>query len=263
MLTAINTSVLIILGILTAITLHKVIRIHRMLYPISAATKEIRDEVLQLFRQLQHLENLRAKLALDDVPSLRGWAAAPDFLSRLIDALLLHRHPIIIELGAGSSTIIIARTLQLLGGGHLFSLEHYPSHAANIIKSLERNKLSNYVTILQAPLRDTPYGVWYTPSALDAIPKDVDFLIVDGPPNSDGIQARYPALPILQSYLKPGCTIFVDDTKRPDDRHMVERWHKEGLTSQPVFLDEDEHGTAILFFKAPKTSRQVNSEYGS
>lgn len=109
---------------IAGLTLHKVRRIHLATYGLSASILAVRRGTDALFRQLQALLALERKLKLDDaLPPMRGRAGSPDFLvvAKHIDRA---KPNVVLECGAGVSTLVCAKILQKLGNGRVFSIEH-------------------------------------------------------------------------------------------------------------------------------------------
>ena len=167
------------------------------------------------------------------LPSASGWAAAPDLLRHLYDTVREQRPQLVVELGSGASTVVIAAALRDAGSsGRLVSLDHDPVWADRTRSFLTENDLGSVVDLRIAPLVDVTVGGdtrrWYDP---DQLPDGtVDLLIVDGPPKDTGELARYPAVPVLADQLRPGSIVVLDDYDRADERAIVERW----LTEHPT-----------------------------
>jgi len=99
--------------------------------------------------------------------------------------------------------------------------------AALVADVLRREALDGVARVLHAPLEGDP--PWYAPAALDALPADVDLLVVDGPPaHAAGHEhRRAPALPFFEARLVPGATVVLDDLQRPGERNVLARWEAE------------------------------------
>ncbi len=189
-----------------------------------------RRDLDNLYRQLEALDTLHRDLGFSrSIPPLRGFAGSPDFLLALSGYIRKTRPARVLELGSGASTLVIARALQLCGGGRVISLEHdanYFEETANLIKE---HGLGDFVTVLHAPLID--YSIkgarfrWYSLRDLPAI--EFEMLSIDGPPESTQSMARYPALPLLASRLAASCVVVADDTNREDETAMLQRWREE------------------------------------
>lgn len=213
---------------LMALVLHKVRRIHIATYTLLSDVRRTRRETEHLFAQLQALLALERTLALPGpLPALRGWAGSPDFLWRLTEEVRALRPEVVLECSSGASTLVTARCLQMLGHGHVFSLEHDPHFARLSREALARQGLSDWATVIDAPLiAQEGGGRWYGLGNLPDAARNARLLVVDGPPADSGPQARSPALSMLRDRLSPGCVILLDDADRADERKAVEEWQR-------------------------------------
>lgn len=184
------------------------------------------------YRQVEALLSLQRLLEpRRPLPPLRGWAISPDVACLLVELVLDTRPRRVLELGSGSSTVILAYALEKAGGeGTLLSVEHDPDHANRTTSHLERHRLTERATVTTAPLvpcklagEDWP---WYDLGAL-VNSGPFDLVLVDGPPSSTRPLARYPALPRLEGLLSPGAIVVADDGDFPETRKVVERWMRE------------------------------------
>jgi predicted O-methyltransferase YrrM len=202
----------------------------------------------RLFQQLEALIAVYVDLRPNrSLPPTRAWAASPDLL-RLIAAHVLEAKPeIVVECGSGVSTVVLARCLALNGSGHVYSLENVPEYAKVTRMELARHDLSERATVLDAPLREhvLPSGrwLWYPVEGLPEEP--FDMLVVDGPPDSTGPLARYPAGPLLFGRLAKEGVIVLDDAARRAERAALDRWTAEdpGLMQE---ISDCEKGCVIL-----------------
>lgn len=206
----------------TLLTLHKVRKIHLATYELQAAARETKS----LFSQLQALSALERTLNLEKpLPPLRRWAGSPDFLLTIAKAILSGKPNLVMECSSGTSTLVIARCLQLNGNGHVYSLEHDSTFAEKTRNLLADNDLSSWATVIHAPLStertSTP---WYSESVIPPDLQSIDLLVVDGPPSTVAPMARFPALPRLIDRLSRRAQVIVDDTDRDDDSRMIKRW---------------------------------------
>ncbi|CDG83277.1 class I SAM-dependent methyltransferase [Janthinobacterium agaricidamnosum] len=224
------TTVLLILAVslLCLYTLHKVRLIHLLLHDIKDQSLHGPD---QLFRQVEALHNLQLELRLDkSLPATRGWAASPDFLLEVARNVLAAKPRKVLECGSGASTVVLARCLQLNGGGKLWSLEHDAAYAEQTRQQLARHGLSDWAEVLHAPLHDGVTGIdgwpWYQHDILSS-KEAIDMLVIDGPPQAVHQLARYPAGPVLFERLRLGGKIFLDDAARPDEQQTLQRWKSE------------------------------------
>ena len=139
----------------------------------------------------------------------------------------------IVELGAGVSTIVLARLMRERGG-RLTSVEHDPDWTRVVSSQLEREGLERVARLVRAPLEPHPLALdrapWYAAAMLADLPASgIELLLVDGPPGyGKGMaRSRYPALPVLAERLAPGAVVVLDDAERPGEREIVERWQRE------------------------------------
>lgn len=213
--------------------------VHRKVRRIDVAMWGLRDSVLStvsqsgtavadnLYRQLESLHALNALLALAlPLPPLRGWAGSPDFLLALARVVLLRRPATIVECSSGASTVVVARCCQLLGAGHVYSLENSGEYAAKTRRMLVEQGLESWATVIEAPLVEHELSgerfPWYE---LDGLaPERIDLLVVDGPPAALKSLARYPAGPLLLPRLTAEGVVMLDDADRPDEQEIVKRW---------------------------------------
>lgn len=168
---------------------------------------------------------LLARLDLaDDLPDLRGWIADAGFLNLVADRILDGGARSIIEIGSGTSTLVAARALAMVGGGALISLDTHPGHAAETASRLRAQGLSGDVRHLGFAYDPaSPWGIAW--GDLDALPDRIDLLVVDGPP-----WFRHPfirgAAEALFDRLTPGGAILLDDAARPGERLVAQRWRQ-------------------------------------
>jgi hypothetical protein len=203
--------------------------IHLASYELLGNTRVAKKEAETWLSQLQDFFTLERKLALSEaLPTMRNWAGSPDFLLKIAEEVMRSKPLTIVECSSGTSTVVLARCLQLNGKGHLYSLENSPEYANKSRALLAKHELTDWATVLDAPLvtrnTETP---WYDESAIPVQMPHVDMLVVDGPPHMTAPLARYPALPRLHPRMSDRCTIMVDDADRKDEVEMLRRWKEE------------------------------------
>jgi len=149
----------------------------------------------------------------------------------------------VVELGAGMSTVVIARLLAERGGT-LASVEHDPTWADLIRGQLELEGLQGTAGLLSAPLEPNAESwsgaPWYSADAIASLPGAIDLLLVDGPPGSpeESAHSRYPALGALAGRLAEDSVVILDDADREPEREIVERWQQE-LPEWQFAIDAD------------------------
>ena len=175
------------------------------------------------------------------VPELTGllrddllgvWALDGDTLSFLWNVMKRDRPNIIIECGAGVSTLAMAKGLaeykdSRQNFGSLISLEQNLWVKESIDKRLEDAGLREYTTILYAPLsneRDYQFNPNQLRKHLCTV--KADLLIIDGPAGPDGCRAS--TLPSLAPFCRRGARWFLDDALRDGELRALNGW--AGLT---------------------------------
>lgn len=204
-------------------------------------TREV-EALLQLFRRFEP----RAPM-----PSSGRWALNATDLLELLFLVDRTQSRLVLELGSGTSSIWLAYALEKMDG-RLVSLDHDAEFAARARWLLELHDLGRVAEVRHAPLRplriDGQEFTWYDADALSGV-RDVDLLLVDGPPGSTGPDARYPALPVLEHRLSATATIVLDDADRPDEKNVLRRWTDAiaGLSRQREILGHQ----AVLTYSRP------------
>lgn len=232
---------------LQIVTLNKIRKIHLATFQLLNDAANTRKETESLFAQLQSLLALERKLGLEHaLPPMRGWAGSPDFLLAVADEVTNSKPRTVVECSSGVSTLVTARCLQMNGIGHVYSLEHEPAYAQKTRDLLSRYGLSDWATVLDAPLQtrntETP---WYAEESIPADLPPIDLLIVDGPPTSVARLARYPAIPRLMPRMAKKAVVMADDADREDEREMVAQWRKTYPQLKETYLP-CEKGLAVL-----------------
>ena len=186
-----------------------------------------------------------ALLSLTAAGPYLPWGAGTMRVAGLVavcnDVVLADRR-CVVEVGSGTSTVVLARLLRERWPGsehrHV-AVEHDAAWAAWVAAQLAREGLAEQTTVLHVPLAPHAHGQaglpWYDDerlqSGLDAAltGAPVDLLVVDGPPadTADKVLARYPALPALHARLEPGATVVLDDVERPGEQQVLDRWERE------------------------------------
>jgi hypothetical protein len=173
------------------------------------------------------------------------FSMSPKAVMTVVNEAMLYNAKGIAELGAGLSTVFLARYLRQWGvlDGHIVTVEDDLDWLNRVRGFLDREDLGGYVDLIYAPLTEwTPdsdsLGVsdqhqwehelparWYTRQVIwDALEgKKIDLLLVDGPRGRRTI-SRYPALPVLEQYLHDASAVMLDDAHRPPEQEIIARW---------------------------------------
>ncbi|MBK7820161.1 MAG: class I SAM-dependent methyltransferase [Tessaracoccus sp.] len=209
---------------------------------------DVRKLVPEILTETQALQQLLGRYAPQEpLPNVSGWAMKPTGLVVLLSCVDSVKPGLVVELGAGTSTLWIARALKEQGSGRLISFEHQEQYAARYQRMLVAHGLDDCAEVRYTPLVnvDTPRGPrkWYD---LDpgSIGGEIELLLVDGPPATTDEHARYPALPLLRRVLAAEAYVVVDDANRRAETEMIAFWQEEepGLER----LERDQNGLAVL-----------------
>ncbi|MET1754978.1 class I SAM-dependent methyltransferase [Novosphingobium sp. RD2P27] len=164
----------------------------------------------------------RLDLGAGALPHLGSWKADTYLLHRIVDLIEENKPRVIVELGCGATTLVLAKALALTGsGGKLYSYDQNASFVAEVEAWLATYRLP--VRLQHAPLTfracDWP-GQWYQ---IDEPPEEIDLLVIDGPPWAIHPFVRG-AAEVLFSRLSSTGVIVLDDAARPGERYIARRW---------------------------------------
>jgi predicted O-methyltransferase YrrM len=179
------------------------------------------EALIQLYRRVSPVAAM---------PPSCHWAMEPMALLALVTLVEDERPTLVVECGSGTSSVWLGYAIRTAGHGRVVSLDHVPTYAQRTREHLRVHGLEDVVEVRDAPLEALKLGgttfQWYSLSALTDL-KDIDVLVVDGPPQSVGPLARYPAVPILVDRFADHTVVVTDDLVRADERRQVARWLKE------------------------------------
>jgi len=214
---------------------------------LSGQTGRIKSEIADAYHQMEAIEQLLPLLKLTaPLPPSRGWAASPDFLLSLAHITKSLRPRLTVELGSGTSTLVLAKS----GAKKIVSLDHSHEFGGQTRAMLDAHKVRG-VDIRISELESYASGYkWYAKSTLKGLAK-IDLLVIDGPPSSTNPDARYPALVHLIPLLSPNATIVLDDADRDEERKLAEAI-AAALPNHSLTMLAHEKGTAVI---APKRRR--------
>ena len=239
-------SLLIILVLVVALYCAKLLRaLHQRVSKSNQQTqesiKELKEQVWHSYRQSEALQQLFALLKFSaPIPPTRSWAASPDLLLTIADLVRTRKPRLIVELGSGVSTLIVAKA----GARKVISIDNSAEFAEKTRDMLKAHKVRG-VEVRVAPLKAHASGVdWYDTAKLKDL-KKIDMLIIDGPPGSKNPDARKPALKELLAKLSPNVVVVIDDVNRKGEREMAEAFAK-ALTRHTLTILNHEKGTAVI-----------------
>ena len=161
----------------------------------------------------------------------------PFCIAFILNELVINNRNSIIEFGSGLSTIMMGRLIKSEKlNSKLFSIEHDQEWVNFLNKILLKEKLTNKVKIIYAPLNKTfnkenQLFSWYDfdiTEVLDEV-KEFDMVIIDGPPGftNNNFLSRYNALPYVYNYLKEDFVIMMDDANRKGESLALTLYQKE------------------------------------
>lgn len=214
---------------------------------VDDALKENRDQLMSLIekalrnetRQVEALWQLMPLAEARDVlPPSGRWAMDARSLLHLMNLVRTYKPKRVLELGGGTSTVWLGYACEQYGG-KVVSIDHDEYFATATELNVSKHRLEDTVETRTAPLEavevhSTDYH-WYSSALLEDL-RDIDMLVVDGPPGSTSREARLPALPLLEDRLSEDCLIILDDTQREDEQRILDQW----LLFYPQFARMDE-----------------------
>lgn len=184
----------------------------------------------------------RLGLAPDALPNLGSWKADVGLLDALADHILDRKPETVVELGAGASSLVMARALQINGKGRLFSYDQHADFVLATRQWLRDNGLESEMH--HAPLVEAPApwpGRWYD---LRQLPERIDLLVIDGPPWAIHPYVRG-AAETLFDRIPVGGTVMLDDAARPGERIVARRWRKAWPNFSFVLTHPGSKGTLV------------------
>ena len=165
----------------------------------------------------------RLDLAPDALPHLGSWKADAGFLTLIVDHIEAARPGVVIELGAGASSLVVGKALQMHGGGRLISCDQHAEFVGATRDWLRDNGIAS--ELRHAPLQTSPNGwpgIWYDHGSL---PAQIDLLLVDGPPWTIHPFVRGAAESLFDR-IPIGGVVMLDDAARPGERVVARKWRR-------------------------------------
>lgn len=214
-------------------------------------------QLINTYRQLEAHQVLAKLLPQTTLSGLRGWALSPDALLAILTTILESKPRVIVELGSGASTVAITDLIaQYRIKSTLISVDHSPDYLQQTISKVKNRQ---HLEPVLAKIKPQKFAgmkkrtLWYDAAAITKQlgSRDIDLLLIDGPPESTDDQARLPAYHALAEHLAARATILLDDYDRPDEQTAVADWlafdSKQGPKLESI---ETEKGLAKITRKA-------------
>ena len=223
--------------------LHKKVgkQTERLAAGIQKLTEQNRNSSINDYRQLEAFVQLNSLINFTaPLPATRGWAGSPDLLLTLAHIVKTSKPKLVVELGSGVSTVVMAKA----GAKKVISFdgsEEYAGHTRNLLKAHGIKSAEVRYSKL-APFKNS--SGWYDPKSFKDL-KKIDLLVIDGPPGGDDVNGRYPALEVLLSKLSSNAIVILDDAKRIGERKLAEDF-AAALPKHSLTILDHEKGTAII-----------------
>lgn len=184
-----------------------------------------------------------------------SWPIEEEFAIKLIEIIKSNKPTNIVELGSGTSTLIILKTLNMLGVNYtLTSFDSDPIFLAKTKELLIYEGVydDKKVKLIFSPIQDININnvsyKWYNPDDFKFDFNKIDFLFIDGPVGGLCKNCRYPAINIFKKYLGDGSIAILHDSKRPDELEILSMWSKENPEIKSLKNIETERGGAEIRF---------------
>lgn len=243
--------VLCVVALLWSLQNFLIIWVYRKLWEQSHA--EYRDLKENSYLNIEALLSVYASLRPSQpLPSMTGYAASPILASVLINEISVKKTDIVLEVGSGVSTLILAYCFSKRGFGKVISLEHKEEYAAATKFLIKNHKMEEFVEIIYSPLTsvyiEKKEWLWYGLEELQnqLAQNKIDLLVVDGPTYGIQPEARYPALPLLFPYLSSDATVILDDAFRLDEKRVLRKWLSDFSDQFQYHCIGGDRGTAVL-----------------
>jgi len=148
-----------------------------------------------------------------------SWALDRGALAELEWRLNELQPKVVLECGSGMSTVVLAN-YAVTHNAEVIVLEHDKRFWNQTRNLLRKHGLESAVDLRLAPLTGSP------PMYDTELPKGIQFVLVDGPPNALG--GRSAVFPAVQSFLKQPWEMWLDDSDRPEEQEAIQLWVDQG-----------------------------------
>lgn len=208
----------------------------------------VKKHTANLYKQTESFQYIQQLInPVKPLPSMSGWAASPELALLIYNVIAENKYKTIVDLGSGVSSLVASYAIKQTGKGTVVSIDHEEEFYEKTKQTIQEHGLQNTTDLRYVPLRmhkvnKTNYE-WYDTEKIQDV-KDIDLLIVDGPPGKTQKHARYPALPLLYDRLSNGATVILDDYFRTDETEITEMWAKE--YNLDFYIGDSSKGVAIL-----------------
>jgi hypothetical protein len=172
-------------------------------------------------------------------------------INLIINDIIIHNRRVIIELGSGTLSIVLARLAKLNNLDlEIISIEEDKVWSNIINERLISEKIDSYCQSYYVPRNNmmtfkNRSFYWYDESLLKGLlsNKKIDQLIIDGPKSNQNYD-RQPALSFFYSYLNTkSFGVFLDDCNRNFERDIIQNYIYEFNIECEVYRNK------LAFFK--------------
>lgn len=157
------------------------------------------------------------------------WTLHPDAINYLAHTIRRRDVRVALETGSGVSTVCIAQFLKDLPATtaprHLYSFEQDVEYATQTRQLLDDLSLSDFATVIHAPLSTTTIDGLELETYSQAPPIShglAQLLLIDGPRGPEG--ARFAPLLALRPFMSRDAIFFLDDAFRGSEIETSGRW---------------------------------------
>ena len=176
-----------------------------------------------------------------------GWPISSDIALFLIKLLVSEEYDLVVELGSGTSTVIMAKALKL-GSAHgeprrsvgkrITSFEHSAQYLEKTLAILTEVGCEEFVDLVHSPLEElsicnADYLYYSCEKKLGDIAsslvgqKSKILVFIDGPPAATCEHARFPVMPvILRHFAGHELHFLLDDFNRAEEKAVVKMWEQ-------------------------------------
>lgn len=194
------------------------------------------DSANAIFPPYSQLESLGGSLEIlplshllrEDI--LGTWALEMDTIHFIWRDLMVHRPNVIIECGAGVSSLILGTYAKISRPTStepplVYTLEQDIDIKRLIEKRLLENSLERQVEIFYAPTTDEGKYILDMGAFREKLgDKKADWILIDGPAGPVG--CRFWTLPLLSQFCLSGARWFLDDAFRDGEIEVLRSWQQ-------------------------------------
>jgi len=197
------------------------------------------QNLLKESQQIQFDYNLLSQLfSNNEFIPFTAWSISPSTILHVLYDILFNEKKNIIEFGSGSSTLYIAKFLQLqkLQNVKFYSIESDKVWIEKLENLAKQYGVLDYMHIIYSPISNVDEKLswkeqtkWYDAEKIKVdldINQNYDLLLVDGPWGGISPYARYSVVPFLKNNLSAEVSIYLDDTFRIEEFEIIQQWGK-------------------------------------